>query len=181
MSKRIARALVALLSFASATAPVHAQGTTASASATTDFRWLAGRWEGRLTGSPRALVEVIYSAPNARSIVGVMRLVQDDTVLVVELISMVDTPAGVEMRFRHFSNQLDAYETQFKQAMRLTSHDAERDVFENEVPYDKSLMSTQPRTTMLIRQGADTFIGRSNIIGSDGAPAIVEVKYQRAR
>lgn len=110
-----------------------------------------------------------------------MRLVQNDTVLVVELISLVDTPAGVEMRFRHFSPQLDAYEVQFKQVMRLAPHDAERDVFENMIPYDKELMSTQPRNTTLIRQGADRFIGRSNIIGSDGAPAVVEVTYERAR
>jgi hypothetical protein len=55
-----------------------------------------------------------------------------------------------------------------------------RDVFENTVPYDEALMSTHPRTT-IIRQGADGFIGRSNIIGSDGAPAVIEVTYARAR
>ena len=49
------------------------------------------------------------------------------------------------------------------------------------IPYDKELMSTQPRNTTLIRQSADRFIGRSNIIGSDGAPAVVEVTYERAR
>jgi hypothetical protein len=31
-----------------------------------------------------------------------MRLIDRDTVLVVELISLVDTPNGVELRFRHF-------------------------------------------------------------------------------
>jgi hypothetical protein len=177
---RVAQVLIVSLSLLSA-APVRAQRATANAITTADFSWLVGRWEGRLTGSPGALVEVMYSKPNARSIVGVMRLVKNDTVLVVELISLVDTPAGVEMRFRHFSAQLDAYEAQFKQAMRLTSHETERDVFANTVPYDKALMSTQPRTTVIMRQGADGFIGRSNIIGSDGAPAVVEVTYTRAR
>jgi len=177
---RVAQVLIVSLSFISA-APVRAQRTPVSATTTADFGWLMGRWEGRLTGSPGALVEVTYSKPNARSIVGVMRLVQNDTVLVVELISLVDTPAGVEMRVRHFSPQLEGYETQFKQAMRLTSHVAERDIFENTVPYDKALMSTQPRTTTIIRQGADGFIGRSNIIGSDGAPAVIEVTYARVR
>ncbi|MEP6732231.1 MAG: hypothetical protein ABJE10_16415 [bacterium] len=75
----------------------------------------------------------------------------------------------------------NAYESRFKQAMRLTSHSAERDVFENTEPYDKELMSTQPRTTTYIRQAADTFIGRSNIIDGDGKPAVVEVTYTRLR
>ena len=108
-----------------------------------------------------------------------MHLVQRDTVLVVELIAMVDSPTGLELRFRHFSPELEAYETQFKQTMRLTSHRPDRDVFENTVPYDKNLMSTQPRTTAYIRISPDSFIGHSDIIGSDGTPAIVEVQYTR--
>jgi hypothetical protein len=40
-------------------------------------------------------------------------------------------------------------------------------------------MSTQPRVTRFIRRGADRFVGRSNIIGSDGKPAVVEAVYQR--
>ena len=126
MRTRVAQALTVLLPLISTAAPMCAQSVPMRTTA--DSRWLTGRWEGHLTGSPRALVEVTYSVPNARSIVGVMRLVQNDTVLVVELISLVDTPAGVEMRFRHFSPQLDAYEVQFKQVMRLAPHDAERDV-----------------------------------------------------
>ena len=106
---------------------------------------------------------------------------QRDTVLVVELITMVDAPNGLQLRFRHFSAELEAYETQYKQAMRHTAHLNDRDVFENTVPYDKTLMSTQPRTTAYIRTGPDSFVGRSDIIGSDGMPAVIEVTYARVR
>jgi hypothetical protein len=85
------------------------------------------------------------------------------------------------MRFRHFSPQLDAYEPTYRQAMRLTSFDATQDVFENTVPYDKALMSTQPRTTKFIKKGADEFAGRSDIIGADGKPAVIETIYKRVR
>ena len=168
--------LMALLLVAGA-APVHAQ----AARTTKDFRWLAGKWEGHLGSDAAARAEITFSEPSARSIVGTMRLVKNDTVLVVELISLVDTPAGVEMRFRHFSPELEAYESTYKQAMRLKSFDATQDVFENVVPYDKALMSTQPRITAFIKQGADGFAGRSNIIGSDGKPAVIETIYKRVR
>ncbi len=176
MMRRMAEAVMALLLIVAA-APVHTQSTRT----TKDFRWLAGRWEGHLGSDATARAEVTFSEPNARSIVGTMRLVKNDTVLVVELITLVDTPAGVEMRFRHFSPALEAYEPTYKQAMRLTSFDAVQDVFENTAPYDKALMSTQPRTTKFIKQGADGFAGRSNIIGSDGKPAVIETIYKRVR
>jgi hypothetical protein len=102
-------------------------------------------------------------------------------VLVVELISLVDTPAGVEMRFRHFSPSLESYEPTFRQNMRLTTYAADRAVFENAVAFDRSLMSTQPRTAIWTRLDADSFVGHSDIIGDDGKPAVVEVTYHRVR
>jgi Domain of unknown function (DUF6265) len=146
-----------------------------------DFAWLTGRWEGTVANLAGAVLEVTYSAPRAGLMTGMMRLVQRDTVLVVELISMVETPRGVEMRFRHFSPTLDAYEREFKQTMRLTSHAPQTDVFENAVAFDAKLMSTQPRRTSLVRHGDDEFVGRSDIIGSDGKPAEIVSTYRRVR
>jgi hypothetical protein len=146
-----------------------------------DFRWLVGRWEGEVKSLSGAVLEVTYSTARAGLMTGMMRLVKNDTVLVVELISLVETPNGVEMRFRHFSPTLDAYEREFKQTMRLTSHRAESDVFENTVAYDAKLMSTQPRRTSLARHGDDEFVGRSDIIGADGKPAEIVSTYWRVR
>ena len=146
-----------------------------------DFAWLTGRWEGKVASLGEALLEVTYSMPRAGLMTGMMRLVQRDTVLVVELISLVETPSGIEMRFRHFSPTLDAYEREFKQAMRLTNHQPQSAVFENTVPFDAKLMSTQPRRTSLVRHGDDEFVGRSDIIGSDGMPAEIVTTYRRVR
>ncbi|MBW8769061.1 MAG: hypothetical protein JF589_04870 [Gemmatimonadetes bacterium] len=174
LGRAAAAASIALLLAAAATDDARAQAApvvTAALRADTgatlrDFAWLAGRWEGTLGNLAGATLEVMYSTPRAGLMTGVMRLVQRDTVLVVELISLVETPQGVEMRFHHFSPTLDAYEREFKQTMRLTRHQPGTDLFENTVAYDAKLMSTQPRRTSLVRQGDDAFIGRSDIIGS---------------
>jgi hypothetical protein len=181
------RVAAALLVMAAGIAPnVDAQtvapaATAPSAVVTTDaFRWLTGRWEGRMTGGA-GLADVTFAAPAGGVITGMMRLVRDEKVLVVELISLVDTPSGMEMRFRHFSPSLESYEPTFRQNMRLTTHAADRTVFENAVPFDRALMSTQPRTTTWTRIDADSFVGHSDIIGDDGKAAVVEVTYRRAR
>jgi hypothetical protein len=144
-----------------------------------DFAWLVGKWEGKMD-SRVGTAYVVYSEPHAGIVTGVMHLVsRDNKILVVELITLVDTPRGVDMRFRHFSPGLDAYETEFKQSMLLTSHEADRDVFQNQVPYAKGLLSTQPRTTSLLRQRDGSFIGRSDITGEDGKPSVIQGTYRR--
>jgi hypothetical protein len=153
--------------------------TSASSVTTADFAWLTGSWEGRLTKLPDAVAEVTFQPPRAGVLTGVMRLTQGDKLLVIELISLVDTPRGPEMRFRHFSPTLDAYEATFKQTMLLKTHETAKDVFENLVAYDKTLMSTQPRVSIWERRGTDEMIARSDIIGDDGKPDVVEVTYRR--
>ncbi len=146
-----------------------------------DFAWLVGAWEGEMA-SGIGTAYVVYAAPHAGLMTGVMHLVsKDNKVLVVELITLVDTPRGVEMQFRHFSPQLAAYETEFQQSMLLTSHDATADVFEDQVPYSKALLSTQARVTRFLRQPDGSFIGKSDIIADNGRPSVIEGTYRRGQ
>jgi hypothetical protein len=168
----------ALVLVALSSVPLTAQTKPGSTATTRDFAWLAGNWEGRVTGRP-GTADLSFAAPRAGTITGVMRLVDNDKVIVVELLSIVDNPTGLEMRFRHFSPSLEAYEPDFRQTMKLSDMNAQRAIFENSTPYDKALMSTQPRITQFIRRGKNEFIGRSNIIDDDGKPAIVESIYRR--
>jgi len=110
-----------------------------------------------------------------------MRLVNNGKILVVELISVVDAPQGMELRFRHFSSTLDAYESEFKQTMRIQPSDKGSFVFENIVPFDKKLSSTQPRVTRFVRHGDDEFVGHSDTINSEGKPGVIEMTYRRVR
>ncbi|HUQ99740.1 MAG TPA: DUF6265 family protein [Gemmatimonadaceae bacterium] len=176
-ARSVSTAVLVLLALSAAS--LTAQTKSGSRATTHDFAWLAGNWEGRVTGRP-GTADISFAAPRAGTITGVMRLVDNnDKVLVVELVSLVDNPGGLEMRFRHFSPSLEAYETNFKQTMKLSDLTPERAVFENETPYDKTLMSTQPRITQFIRRGRNEFIGRSNIIDDKGQPAIIESVYRR--
>ena len=127
------------------------------------------------------LGKVEYTAPRNGAMVGTMQLFAGKEILVVELISMVDSPKGLRMRFRHFSTNLEAYEPRFKQNMRLKEVTPDSYMFENLVPYDKALMSTQPRLTTMTRKGKDEFVAHSDIIGDDGKPAVVEVIYHRVK
>jgi Domain of unknown function (DUF6265) len=88
---------------------VHAQIRASITATTSDFAWLTGRWKGHMSNGARGVADVTFAPPAGGVITGMMRLVDRDTVLVVELISLVDTPNGVEMRFRHFSPALQAY------------------------------------------------------------------------
>lgn len=164
-------------------APLAAQSATtndAPRATLADFAWLTGAWTGK-PASLDAVAEVTFQPARAGLMTGVMRLTQGSSVLVVELISLVETPNGLEMRFRHFSPSLDAYEPEFKQNMRHTTHAADRDAFGNAVAYSKALMSTQPRTSTFIRRGTDAFVAHNDFIGDDGKPSVIEVSYQRVR
>lgn len=173
--------LLAITAAPSARAQQAADTAPARHVTTADFGWLSGSWEGRIA-SGVGVAHVVFGDASGGVLTGVMHLVSGEgKVLVVELITIADSPRGVEMRFRHFSPSLDAYETEFKQTMLLTSHAPDRDVFENQVPYDKALMSTQPRTTTFVRQGPNTYTGRSAIIDQEGKAATIEGVYRRVK
>jgi len=155
--------------------------TSAPSATTADFAWLAGTWEGNLTGGDGMVAALTFQPPAAGTITGVMRLRQADKLMLVELIAMIDTPRGVELRFRHFTGALEALETTFKQTMLLKSHEATKDTFENLAEFDKALMSTQPRVSSWIRRGPDEMVAHSDIIGGDGKPAVIEVAYRRVK
>jgi hypothetical protein len=155
---------------------------SSSTSATTaDFAWLAGTWEGKLAGGEGMTAALTFQPPAAGSVSGVMRLQQGDKLLMLELIAMIDTPRGVELRFRHFTGALEALETTFKQTMLLKSHEPTKDTFENLAAYDKALMSTQPRVSSWTRRGSDEMVAHSDILTGDGKPAVIEVVYRRVK
>jgi hypothetical protein len=174
----VAGVVAGVLLVAGAAADAQTTHESRPAIKTTDFAWLAGTWEGHVIENP-GIAYVTFTTPQAGLITGVMRLVDQGKVLVVELISLVDTPAGPELRFRHFSSTLQAYESEFKQAMRLTEHAADRDVFENQEPFEAKLLSTEPRVTTFFRHGVDEFVGRSEILDAQGKRGVVEVAYRR--
>jgi len=146
---------------------------------TTDsLRWLAGDWRGAVSGGQLS-ADLMFSPPAAGTIVGLVRITNGSNLAVIELIALIDTPHGVELRFRHFGGDLTAYEPNFQQNMLLTAASDSDVTFTNQVAYAPALMSTQPRVPRFIRRGTDQFAGRSDIVGADGKPGVVESVYRR--
>jgi len=181
MNRAILVAATAAMTAAAGCLPLEARAQragTAPAATVADFAWLAGSWEGHMPGAT-VVAEATYNAPRAGIITGMMRLTDQGKVLMIEFITLIDTPAGPELRFRHFNGQLDALETVFKQNFHLVKHATDRDEFENSVAFDKTLTSTEARNAIYTRHGADEFIGHSDIIDQNGRPDVIELTWRR--
>jgi Domain of unknown function (DUF6265) len=146
---------------------------------TRDFAWLAGTWEGHLVGANDILTELTFQPPSEGLMSGVMRLSQGGKPVLLELISVMDGPGGVELRFRHFDGALAAMESTFRQVMVLKTSTDSSDTFENAVAFDRTLVSTQPRISSWTRRGPNDMVARSDLLGADAKPGKIEVVYHR--
>ena len=151
----------------------------ALSSRTSDFAWLAGTWEGHLVGADDIVTELTFQPPKEGLMSGVMRLSQGGKPVLLELISMMDGPGGVELRFRHFDGALAAMESTFRQVMVLKTSTDSSDTFENAVAFDRTLVSTQPRVSSWVRRGPNDMVARSDLLDADGKPGKIEVVYRR--
>lgn len=131
--------------------------------------WLDGRWQGNW--GPR-IAEQIWTAPKAGVMVGVFREIENDKTLVIELFSLLDTPNGIECRFRHFTPSLEPWETSDPTVLKLASADPTRIVFEN--PTDG-----KPKRVIFTRTGPDTYVARSEIVPDQGETQVTEITYRR--
>jgi hypothetical protein len=147
--------------------------------ATGDFAWLTGNWEGKLAGQADVSTQMTFQSPSGGMMTGLMRLLKGDKAVMIELISLVDGPAGVELRFRHFTGALETLEPVFKQSFVLMRSTSDTDTFKNVVPFDKTLMSTEARVAWWARRGPDEMVAHSDILDTDGQPGTVEVLYHR--
>ncbi len=176
---RVSKVLAAAIVAATLCVPIRSGAQASAAPATAvDFAWLAGTWEGHMPGAAM-VAEATYNAPKAGIVTGMMRITDKGRVVMIEFITLTDSPSGVELRFRHFNGHLDALEPVFKQNFQLVKHSGDRDEFENVVPFDKALASTEARNAIYTRHGQDEFVGHSDIIDEKGKPDVIELTWKR--
>ena len=73
-----------------------------------DFAWMEGRWRSESEGT---LSEETWHAARGESMLGSFRMVGGDGVVVFyEILILKQTPAGVEMRLKHFDTNLHSRE-----------------------------------------------------------------------
>ena len=134
-----------------------------------DFAWLAGNWRG--IWGPR-VVEQTWMPPQAGEMVGVFRVLENDKTLVVELLSLTETPDRIEFHFRHFTPPLVAWEQAGPTTLKLSSVDSGAAVFVNPA-------AGQPKRGTLTRIDSDTYISRSEIIPEGNNVQVTEIKFHR--
>ncbi len=140
-----------------------------SKSELSNFAWLAGDWQG--TWGPR-IVEQTWLAPKAGQMTGIYRVLENTRTLVVELFSLLETPNGIEFRFRHFTPELTPWEKNGPTSLELASLDSKTAAFENPA-------AGQPKRATFIRVDLNTYISRSEIVAEDGSIQVTEIAFHR--
>ncbi|MGH9813021.1 MAG: DUF6265 family protein [Candidatus Acidiferrales bacterium] len=159
---------VALVLLAVALAP--AVANDASHATLEDFSWLAGHWCGELKSGPVA--EISYSEPAGGLMMAMFRLMDGEKLLVLEYMTLRETPEGLEMRVRHFDPKLTPWEEGEAITLRLAEHDGLRSVFQNPV-------HTRPKHSTITLTSENSHTVRSEIINDRGETSFIEVDWQR--
>jgi hypothetical protein len=154
------------------TEPLHEESTPPApvARATlADFAWLEGRWEG--VWGPR-IAHQVWTPSRAGVMLGTFQLIENNKTLVIELFSLADGPDGIELRLRHFTPTLLAWEKTGPTILKLASADPKTIVFENPV-------DGEPKRAVIQRIDADTYVSRSEILPETGQLQVTEITYRR--
>jgi uncharacterized protein YndB with AHSA1/START domain len=165
---------VTLLAVVTALAPppalAQAGPTTVPAATIDDFSWLAGHWRGRLKSG--LVAEISYSKPAGGLMMAMFRLMEGEKLLVLEFMTLRETPEGMEMRARHFDPALTPWEKEEAIVLRLTEHDGLRSVFENPV-------HARPKRSAITLTSENSHTVRSEIINDKGEASVIEVAWER--
>lgn len=135
-----------------------------------DFAWLAGQWAGGQESGRAG--EEIWTEPRAGVMMGMFRLVKADKTLVLEFLSLRETPEAIELRVRHFSPALEPWEHGQPLILKLTEYNGTEAVFENPV-------HNHPKRSVIQRTGPDSFVGWSEIIRDNGETETIRIALQR--
>jgi hypothetical protein len=136
-----------------------------------DLAWLQGQWSGNW--GPRIATQT-WSAPRAGTIVGTLQIVENDKTLVVEFVTISETPSGIEYRLLHFTPSLAAWEKSGPGVLALMSMDVKKFVFQNQ-------SDGEPQQIVFMRTDPDTYVDHSEILPEDGDPQSTEITFHRQK
>lgn len=163
--------LLAALFFSPATAAQEAASKPAPAGSLADFAWLEGKWTGTFPNATLRAEQEWWPAKGGL-MMGMFRLMDGEKLLILEFFTLRELPEGIELRLRHFDAALTPLEKGDPIILQLVSLAPGDALFENRV-------HTRPKNSRILRTGPDSFTGRSEIIGDDGAVRAIEVQWTR--
>jgi hypothetical protein len=136
-----------------------------------DLAWLTGHWRGTVGDS---ITEQICSHPENGEMVCVFRVMDADSVQLLELITIQKVGEGIELRVRHFGLDLvnAAQEDSAPIVLRLSRNTP------SEAFFDGSATSNVKRSA-LYRSGPDVMEGRIDFVNKDGKLGLIQVHWKR--
>ena len=143
-----------------------------------ELAWLAGRWQGAM---PNGWFEEYWSEPRAGMMMGMFRVIGPDRkTVVLEFEQIIETPAGIELRFKRFSADLEPRE-ESKQplTLRLERLDAETAVFVDPTP--EKAKENQPHRIVLRRKGDDQYTSEVYVLREGKEERIFTSRARRAQ
>jgi len=163
--------LLASMYFSLPAAAQEASTKPAPAGSLADFAWLEGKWTGTFP-NPALRAEQEWWPAKGGVMMGMFRLTDGEKLLILEFFTLREVPEGIELRLRHFDAALTPLEKGDPIILQLVSLEPGDALFENRV-------HARPKTSRITRTGADSFTGRSEIIGDGGATSAIEVQWTR--
>jgi hypothetical protein len=136
-----------------------------------DLAWLQGQWNG--TWGPRIATQT-WSAPRAGTMVGTLQIVENDKTLVVEFVTISETPTGIQYRLLHFTPSLAQWERSGPAVLAMMSMDVKKFVFQNQ-------SDGEPQQIVLTRTDPDTYVDHSEILPENGDPQSTEITFHRLK
>jgi hypothetical protein len=102
-----------------------------------ELSWLSGKWIGKEWGGD---IEEYWSEPFGKTMVGVFRLVINDSTKVLELLTIEETADDLIFRFKHFDHTLKSWEDEAL-IFNFKEMDNRRIVFESDVQNNPKRMT----------------------------------------
>ena len=136
-----------------------------------DLAWLQGQWSGNW--GPRLATQT-WSAPRAGTMLGTLQIVENNKTLVVEFVTISETPTGIEYRLLHFTPSLAQWEKSGPARLGLMSMDLKKFVFQNQ-------SDGEPQQIVLTRTDPDTYVDHSEILPENGDPQATEITFRRQK
>ena len=144
--------------------PAESTRTNQCAATLSDFAWLQGRWHGELSVG---VFELEYSKPSGGMITSMFRLIPNDRATMLEFVALRVSEKGLELRFRHFTPALIAWEEKDQPiVMRCVASGEDTWTFENP-DHDR------PKRSVFTRLSNDQYTFRTQI-GSGNAARFME-------
>jgi Domain of unknown function (DUF6265) len=153
--------------------PAPAQKASSPQATLADFAWLAGGWQGELSGLQ---VDQSYMAPKNGLMLGDFRMTDNQKTLFVEIFTFLETKDGVDLYVRHFSPELRIGQDEKDRPLllKLVRFDSKQAEF-------RTPEGAQPIRDTVTRTGDDSFAVHLEISGDNGKTQTIDISYHRVK